>query len=75
MDTQKLRESFRKKHLDSVFLTMSLRSAEMYAKKACAHFGGSPIIYKAIPIGTVAVNGIECICDKAKVKGVIHNEI
>lgn len=69
-DTQRLREHFRKKHLDSVFLTISLRSAEMYAKKACAYFGGTPVVYKASPVGDVVMNGIECICDKAIIKGV-----
>ncbi len=60
-----------KKHLDSVFLTVSLRSAETYAKKACVRFGGSPIVYKASPIGIFVLNGTECICEKAKNQGVV----
>lgn len=71
-DTQRLREDFRKKHLDSVFLTISLRSAEMYAKKACAYFGGTPVVYRASPVGDVVMNGVECICDKAIIKGVVN---
>lgn len=71
LDTNQLREDFRKKHLDSVFLTVSLRSAETYAKKACVRFGGSPIVYKASPIGIFVLNGTECICEKAKNQGVV----
>lgn len=68
--TQRLREDFRKKHLDAVFLTISLRSAKMYAKKACVRFGGSPIVYIASPVGELVMNGVECICEQARIEGI-----
>ena len=70
--TKNLREDFRTKHRDCVFLTISLRSAESYAKKACIRFGGEPVVYRAEPIRIIAVNGIECICEKAIIKDVVN---
>lgn len=49
--TDNQRESWRKKYLDKVFFTSSLLSAEMYAKKACKKYGGSPVVYIVRPIG------------------------
>ena len=63
--TQKLREDFRRKNLQVVFLTARLPSAMKYAKKACEKFGGMPVIYRAIPMGAVSINGVECSCDMA----------
>ena len=66
-ETNMLREEFRRKLLDSVFLTISLRSAEMYAKKACKKYGGNPVVYIARPIGDYFINGAECVCKTAKI--------
>lgn len=46
--TDNLRETFRKKLQDKVFVTDSKVSAEKYAKKAVAHFGGEAVIYTVI---------------------------
>ena len=69
--TNVLRESFRRKLLDSVFLTFSLKSAEMYAKKACEKYGGNPIVYIAQPVVDYYINGVECICEMAKISGIV----
>lgn len=68
--TSNQREDRRKKYLDKVFFTSSLMSAEMYAKKACKKYGGSPVIYIVRPIGQFfnTVNN-EYIADKALVLG------
>ena len=70
--TDNLREDFRKKHRDCVFLTRSISSAEMYAKKACARFSGDPVVFRAVPHRIIAVNGLECLCDKAYIKEVVN---
>ena len=70
--TGNLREDFRKKHQDCVFLTMSIRSAETYAKKACVRFGGASIVYHAEPCRIISRNGLECVCDKARIKEVVN---
>ena len=64
--TNNKREEWRKKYVDKVFLTDSLLSASMYAKKACKKYGGTPIIYIVKPIGQYfnTVN-TEYIADKA----------
>ena len=51
IETNILREKFRDKLRDVVFVTDSVKSAEMYAKKACAKFGGSPVVYEVKPLG------------------------
>lgn len=68
--TSNQREDWRKKYLDKVFFTSSLLSAEMYAKKACRKYGGSPVVYIVRPIGQFfnTVNN-EYIADKALVLG------
>ena len=70
MQTNILREDWRKKYLDKVFFTTSLLSAKRYAKKACKRYGGSPVIYIVKPIGQY-FNRIdsEYIADKAVVIG------
>ena len=45
------RESWRTKHIDEVFFTISKCSAYMYAKKACEKYGGEPVVYAVKPIG------------------------
>lgn len=70
IQTNNLREDWRKNHLDKVFFTTSLLSAKMYAKKACKKYGGNPIIYLVKPIGQY-FNRIDCeyIADKAIIMG------
>ena len=74
MHTLTLRESFRKKNLDVVFLTISLPSAIKYAKKACEKFGKEPVVYRTIPCGRVVMQGTECICDSAIIVGKVRWE-
>ena len=65
-ETHNLREEWRKKLADKVFFTSSLMSARMYAKKACAKYGGEPIVYGVLPVGEYynTVNN-EYVADKA----------
>lgn len=70
IETGYLRESFRHKNLDVVFLTISKKSAEHYAKKAVKRYGGNPIIYKATPNGFIEQTGTEIICDWATINGI-----
>jgi len=67
------REHWRKKYEDKVFFTTSLCSATKFAKKACAKYGGSPVIYIVRPIGQYfnTING-EYIADKAAVVGIAN---
>ena len=59
-----LREN-RQQNKDVVFLTRSKLSAARYAKKACALFGGSPIIATVMPsVVYERING-EVVCDYA----------
>lgn len=62
------REHWRDKLTDKVFITNSMKSAKMYAKKACQKYGGNPIVYKVKPYGFLAqIHNAEFICDKAKI--------
>lgn len=72
--TGNLREDWRKKNTDKVFLTTSLLSAKQYAKKACIMYGGRPIVYECKPLGPCfnRINS-EYITDKALILGVIRN--
>lgn len=64
--TDNLRETFRKKLQDKVFVTDSKVSAEKYAKKAVAHFGGDAVIYTVKPdYYSLIKNGTEYITDYA----------
>ena len=66
--TGTLREEFRKKYIDVVFLTNSLKSAQYYAKKAVEKYGGEPIIYEASPIPYyIQINTTEYICPRARI--------
>lgn len=47
--TQVKREDFRKTINDKVFVTVSLKSAEYYARKSVEKFGGEPLIYEVRP--------------------------
>lgn len=48
-DTKILREDFRQRDRDIVFLTLSESFAWSYAIKACAKFGGMPVVYVVEP--------------------------
>lgn len=64
--TDNLRETFRKKLQDKVFVTDSKVSAEKYAKKAVAHFGGETAIYTVKPdYYSLIKNGTEYTTDYA----------
>lgn len=66
--TDNLRETFRKKYRDKVFVTDSKVSAEKYAKKAVAYFGGSEVIYTVKPdYYSLIKNGTEYTTDYAVV--------
>jgi hypothetical protein len=64
-DTAVLREDFRKKLLDCVFVTTLRKSAEAYARKCAAKLGGEPIVYEVRPIHPHEINVSQYICDKA----------
>lgn len=44
-ETKYLREHFRQKERNIIFLTDSLQSAKRYAQLACETFSGKPIVY------------------------------
>lgn len=66
-ETNILREDFRNKLTDYIFLTSSLISAYRYAQKCCSKFGGNPVIYLCEPNEIISQNETEFICDYAKV--------
>lgn len=65
-----MREDWRRKYNDKVFFTTNLGTAQKFAKKACAKFGGNPIVYIVRPIGGYlpTIEG-EFISDRALVIG------
>ena len=65
IETNILREDFRKKLLDCVFVTPSRESAAKYARKCAAKLGGEPIVYEVRPIHPHEINISQYICDKA----------
>ena len=67
IETKVLREDFRKKLLDCVFVTPSKLSAANYAKKCAVKFGGQPIVYEVRPINPTEINRSQYICEKAYV--------
>ena len=68
VETNVLREEFRDKLRDVVFVTDSVKSAELYAKKACAKFGGSPVVYEVKPLGDFWHKGNgDYLCHSARV--------
>ena len=67
IETRVLREDFRKKLMDCVFVTPLKKSAEAYAKKCAATFGGDPIVYEVEPVNPSEINVSQYICDKAYV--------
>ena len=64
-ETNILREDFRRKFLDYVFITPLKKSAETYARKCAAKLGGQPIVYEVTPVNVSKINVAQYICDKA----------
>lgn len=65
IDTDVLREDFRRNFLDCVFVTPLKKSAEAYARKCAAKFGGNPVVYEVKPVNPTNINTAQYICDKA----------
>lgn len=65
IETRVLREDFRKKFMDCVFVTPSKLSAANYARKCAAKLGGQPIIYEVRPVNPINVNVAQYVCAKA----------
>jgi hypothetical protein len=66
-ETNNLREDFRSKFRDCVFVTPLRKSAETYARKCALKFGGKPVVYEVKPINPIEINVSQYICDKALV--------
>jgi hypothetical protein len=64
-ETNNLREDFRHSFLDCVFVTPLKKSAEAYARKCAAKFGGQPVVYEVEPVNPTEINVSQYICDKA----------
>ena len=64
-ETNNLREDFRTNFQDCVFVTPLRKSAEAYAKKCAAKFGGDPVVYEVRPVNLSEINVSQYICDKA----------
>ena len=71
IETRVLREDFRKKFMDCVFVTPSRLSAANYAKKCALKFGGQPVVYEVRPINPTEINRSQYKCDRAIVLGTI----
>ena len=67
IETNNLREDFRKKFMDCVFVTPLRKSAESYARKCAVKFGGDPVVYEVEPVNPTEINVSQYICDKAYV--------
>jgi len=65
IETRVLREDFRKKFMDCVFVTPSRLSAANYAKKCADKFGGQPIVYEVRPVNPTEINRSQYVCDRA----------
>lgn len=66
-ETNNLREDFRHKFRDCVFVTPLRKSAETYARKCALKLGGKPVVYEVKPINPIEINVSQYICDKALV--------
>ena len=66
-ETNILREDFRQGYRDCVFVTPIRKSAETYARKCAAKFGGDPVVYEVKPVNPSEINVSQYICDKAYV--------
>lgn len=63
-----LREEWRTTFTNKVFFTDNIRSANSYAKKAAAKYGGKPIVYVIQPVGVIwNVNNTEYVSDYANI--------
>ena len=67
IETNNLREDFRQGYRDCVFVTPLKKSAEAYARKCAAKFGGDPVVYEVEPVNEYEINVSQYICDKAYV--------
>jgi hypothetical protein len=56
VDTNNLREDFRSGFQDCVFITPLKKSAETYARKCAAKFGGTPVVYEVEPVNPININ-------------------
>ena len=72
IETGILRENWRKKNLNKVYLTTSLLSAEKFAYKACQKYGGCGVIYEVEPLGDFYnPNTNEYVTDNAKILKIV----
>ena len=63
-----IREDFRQNKKNLVFLTTSRMSAITYAIKACARFGGNPVVYVVKPDDTLEHRmDNEYVCSSAEI--------
>lgn len=60
IDTENIREDFRKRNRDVVYITTSFGSAQKYAYKATKKFGGKPIVYKVEPDWDSLIKRLDC---------------
>ena len=68
IETGNLREEWRKKLCDKVFLTTSPLSAYKFAKKAAEKYSGDAVVFIVKPIGGyLHINTNEYIASKAKI--------
>jgi hypothetical protein len=67
-ETNVLQEKGRKKNLGRVFFTEDLGLARVYAGRAVKRFGGTPVVFRVIPMGD-----IECLSEK-KGASVYHSK-
>ena len=67
IETGNLREDFRDKFQDCVFVTDTKMSAEKYARKSAQKNGGTPVVYEVDPVDPFRINVGQYICDKAYV--------
>lgn len=67
-----LREEWRTKLTDKIFLTDSLYAAGKYAKKACEKYGGNPIVYVVQPVGCIWKTGKnEFVADQGEILAIV----
>ena len=70
-NTGNLREKGREENLNKVYFTSSLLSAENFAYRASAKYGGNGIVYKVKPIGKYDnININDYIANNAKILGI-----
>ena len=51
--TNVISEKGRKKNLNKVFFTTDIKYAKIYAGRAAQRFGGNPIVFRVIPMGSI----------------------